>query len=476
MTTPTDPDRDGPIDDLPYLPPPRTGLPNDPTATLPATEPSAPDPATTDHAAADSPITRAFNVRELVESQRTRTSSPAYGSLPTATAEGVEAARALRAKAERKRRRNARLGWIMATILVGAAGVTGLLFYRAFQNEPDERAAAVPTGTDVDTVDGTDGSQSSSSGGLGKAIADARGVLGGSSGSSGSSAPDGTATRPDPTTVPAADPIIDYDTVPRDQTGPPPRIANRPEFRTVLYDLRVYDGVESEAPYRNYEVTYDTLTDEYFGFITDSATGESELVAFSGAWRYSVGPDGVDRRVRRSKLSANTAPDTPLAILLGETDVLPLEARPYATFVDERVETVAGIDGTTPTTYSYRLNVDAFRAANPKAYETWRRLWTTARHDNVDLVVPGSEQVRLSEVATPNDLRGREQADLSGFELTPTDRQAVVAFTVTERGIIDSATVVSPGDDVRIVYIAHEINDEAAGLAFPDDGWVDAPG
>jgi hypothetical protein len=82
-----------------------------------------------------------FDARALVAAQKRGIANPSYGALPEATPESIAAAKALKDEARRKRRRNRRLGWIVALLLLAIVGTAGFLAYRAYQNDQDRIAA-----------------------------------------------------------------------------------------------------------------------------------------------------------------------------------------------------------------------------------------------------------------------------------------------------------------------------------------------
>jgi hypothetical protein len=370
--------------------------------------------------------------------------------------------------AQKKRRRNKRISRIAVVMVLAALGALGWFVFREYQDGEAQRAAEngaeqaddsdgdalTPLGEQgavIDAIDDLTGVTPGESGGLTGAIDDARDL-----------------TQAVPPTVTILGPNAPAPL-------PTPRVAHRPEFRTTDYMVRVYDGAEPDATYRNFEVTYDTLTDDYFGFVDNTATGESELVSFSGEWRYSVGSDGIQRRVRRSEFSRALEPDTPLASLLGEYDVFPRTARPFATLFAEELVDHSGVDGTPATVYGFFIDAAAFRDADPVSYAEWRVLWATAPHDIDDLVEPGTEQVRAGVASDSDNLADREPFDLSEFEFTPPDNQTAIIYSITEQGIIDLAVLISPEENLRVLYAAIGYSDQSASLPFPQDGWVDAP-
>ena len=130
---------------IPYLPPAApVAAPGQPAGTpfLPAAQPVAAPPA---------PEPAAFDAKAMVESQKRVVANPAYGAIPKATPESIEAARALRAKAQRKRRRNKALGWSVALGMLGGIGVAGWFAYQAYQDDQEQldadRAAAQADGS-----------------------------------------------------------------------------------------------------------------------------------------------------------------------------------------------------------------------------------------------------------------------------------------------------------------------------------------
>ncbi len=357
-------------------------------------------------------------------------------------------------------------------MLFAVAVVAGWSVYRAFENETGGGGARVSgpaPGAEAERVR-TDGS-----GGLGRAVDGAREVLSRPE-SAGEPVPgrDGTIASGDDTPA-SGDGIAGPETVPPDQSGPPPRIANPPEYRTLLYAVRVDDGGEGSEAHHHVNITYDTVADDYFGVIGDTENGETEVVAFADEWRYSIGSDGIHRRVRRSPSSLRPEPDTPFADLLTETAVLPLPARPFARLVSEEPTGEVGIDGTNTTVYSYVVDTEAFRTADPGASAQWRAMWAAGAHDDADLIVPGTEQVQLREVTGFELPDNHAPFTVPDVDVTPLAGQMGVVFRVTDRGVVDRVVLRSPDDGVRIQYIASEYHDEPATLLFSQEAWVEAP-
>ncbi len=513
MTTSSDPDGTGPNDDVPYLPPARpvapvgtratdstseltdstsTGsarpsasepAPSVPAPTLPSpasSAPTVPVPAVSEPASSGPtlpaptlpvPAKRApavVGTGEPVGGEHDR--NPNGAGLPAAVDDSAEATRLLRVESRRRRRRNARLGWIVSVFLFAIAAVTGWFVYRAFEGDTGDPAPDRASGSDSANGTGTQGSTSAGEapGGLGRAVDDAREIVA-MPGSPGQTA----SVREDESTAEEAMDTAGPDTLPPGQVGPPPRIANRPEFRTVVYDIRVYEGVGAAAPYRHLGVTYDTVADDYFGVVDDS--GETEVLSFSGEWRYTVGSDGVHRRVRRSASSLRPEPDSPFAALLAESDVLPSSARPFARLVSEESTGDVGIDGTATTVYGYLLDANAFGAADPEGSTGWWAMWATAGHIDGDLIVPGTEQVQLREVTPFEAPQEPDRLALPTIDVSPSVGQTGIVFRVTDRGVVDLAVLISADDEVRIEYVATEYHDEPAALTFSDGAWVDAP-
>lgn len=473
MTTPTE--RDGADHDgAPYLPDaqPVSAGPAQPTTPTDPDAPFVPAPAPV---AAPPVEPTPFDAKAMVESQKNYRAAPAYGALPTGSEANREAAQQLRAKARRKRRLNLLFGRALAVVLVGGLVAAGWFGYQAYQDQQDrdaaERAAAAAEAADedsgaesaiaaltplgeqqeiVEAMGDLNNTARSSAGGLLGAIDDAR---------------DLTQVLPPKTIEGPFSP----------EPLPPPRVARRPDYRSITYYVRQYDGAATGATFRDFDVTYDTERDSYYGVAHDSASGDTSLVSFDEAWRYSIGPDGVSRRVRRSALSLEPGPDTPLAGMLGEFDVFPRTARPFATLLVESASDEIGVDGTPVTHYSYFLDVAGFRAADPDSYLEWRSLWATASGAHIDLIEPGTEQVQLAEAMDAGPLQQRTVEDLSEYEFEPFDNETAIVFGITERGIVEMASVISPQEDLRVVYVMGGYSDESARLEFGEGTWVDAP-
>ena len=86
-----------------------------------------------------------FDARAMVEANRTRIeASPAYGGMPSGTAESREAVERLRAEGSKKRRRNRVIRLTIFVLVFGSVAVAGYFAYRAFQadQEPDDTPQA----------------------------------------------------------------------------------------------------------------------------------------------------------------------------------------------------------------------------------------------------------------------------------------------------------------------------------------------
>jgi hypothetical protein len=77
--------------------------------------------------------------------------NPTYGQIPKGTPESVAAARKLRVKAQRKRRRNRTFAWFVALVMLGGVVTAGWFGYQAFQDDQEQldadRAAAQADGS-----------------------------------------------------------------------------------------------------------------------------------------------------------------------------------------------------------------------------------------------------------------------------------------------------------------------------------------
>ncbi len=192
--------------DAPFLPPARRSVPPPPA------EPTV------------------FDAKAMVEAQKHFVASPVYGAIPTATAEGLVAAQALRLEAKRIRRRNRTFGWSVVVALIGGVSAAGLLAYRAYQSDQDRQAAAraeraaaseaggapttlpgalTPLGAQTQIVEVLDDVNSAdaapSAGGLLDAVADAQGAI---DGINGANVPDYTAAAPDVLDAALLEPIV----------------------------------------------------------------------------------------------------------------------------------------------------------------------------------------------------------------------------------------------------------------------------
>jgi hypothetical protein len=145
MNSPTESSVDPIPDGAPYLPPSLptlpTVVPGQPQAptladpgdgpVLPAARPVAPT----------TPRAPVFDAKAMVASQKRGVSNPVYGGIPQATPENLEAARALRAEAQRKRKRNKTMGWTIALGALAVVGSAGWFGYQAYQDDQDQLTA-----------------------------------------------------------------------------------------------------------------------------------------------------------------------------------------------------------------------------------------------------------------------------------------------------------------------------------------------
>ena len=138
-----------------------------------------------------------FDAKAMVDSQKRYNAKPAYGALPTGTEASRDAAKKLKAKAQRKRARNKRIGWFVGVLFLGGVGAAGWFGYQAYQDEQDQRAIELaeaqnddaprdadllgPLGEQVEVIGAQDAVNSGATGGAGAlldAVDDARAVVG----------------------------------------------------------------------------------------------------------------------------------------------------------------------------------------------------------------------------------------------------------------------------------------------------------
>ena len=151
----------------------------------------------------------AFDAKAMVESQKRAVQKPVYGAMPKGTPESVAAAKALRAKAVRKRRRKRAFAWLGALVVLGGIGAAGWFGYQAFQADQDQldadREAAqadgsagapgplTPLGNQQDLIDAVEqvesGGATPSAGGLLDIVDDARAAIEDNSGAPAVDAP-----------------------------------------------------------------------------------------------------------------------------------------------------------------------------------------------------------------------------------------------------------------------------------------------
>ena len=148
MSSPTESSVDPIPEGAPYLPPSLPSLPTLPTVVpgqpqaptladpgdgpvLPAARPAAPT----------TPRAPVFDAKAMVASQKHAVANPVYGAIPQATLDNLDATQALRAEAQRKRKRNKTLGWTITLGTLAIIGAGGWFGYQAYQNDQDQLAA-----------------------------------------------------------------------------------------------------------------------------------------------------------------------------------------------------------------------------------------------------------------------------------------------------------------------------------------------
>ena len=452
MTTPNKWDGED-VADVPYLPAAQ------PVSTGPA--PAIPDapyvpPPTPVAPAPSEPV--AFDAKAMVESQKHYRTDPAYGALPSGTESGRDAAEKLRLQAQKKRRRNRLVGRAVVLVLLGGVAAAGWFGYQAYQNQQDrdaaERAAAAddepmdaldaavalsPLGEQQEIVDGIevlDDTAQAGAGGLLGAVDDAREVIGETN--------DGEAASAD-----VASAVVD------------PFAA-----RTVDFFYRRWEAAAATSPMVEYFYSYDRVADTYLSDIrTDGALTISGTNADS---RFAIRPDGVLERVARTAAGLDPAPDIALADVFAEGDVVPPEARPFATLIETNPDTDSG------DVFGYTIDTEQWRDRDPGSFLTWVTTWNPRPADDASLVEADLRQVSaddfdttsLREVAEPEPIAAVVERDVPG---------AAVTFVVAPEGHLTFATIVDNTADFRIEYVLVGVWDEPALLNLGDRNWVPAP-
>lgn len=124
----------------PVLPPaPKASFLTSPVALSPVVPPPPPpvaqDPTSTE--------TAAFDARAMVDAQKRSRPGARSLDMPVGTEEGRAAAQQRRVEANRKRRRNRKIAWIVALVLLGGILAGGYAAYREYQADQDRRSASI---------------------------------------------------------------------------------------------------------------------------------------------------------------------------------------------------------------------------------------------------------------------------------------------------------------------------------------------
>lgn len=410
----------------------------------PSTPPAAPEPAT-------------FDARAMVESQKHFDVNPAYGALPPATEAGREAVEELRAQAQRQRRRNRRIGRAAAVALVGAVGVAGWLGFRTYQDQHDREAAEradraeesgdesiidvaesavtalTPLGEQQDTIGGLDelNDTAVAGGGLRGAVDDALEIVG--------------RTEPDNSAVAAGDPFA---------------------ARTVDFVYRRWGTAAATSPMVEYVVTYDRIADTYLGDIRPD-DGTLTITGTNDHHRFAIYPDGVVERVPRSEASLDPAPDITLAMVFREGDILPPEARPFATIVEENIGAEQG------DRVTYNIDTTGWRDREPASFLAWVNRWHPHPLDDDRFVHAARREVSAEETDTTALLETtRTETMTQGVERTIPG--ATVTYIIGESGQVVAAAIIDNTAEFRAEYTLLNAHDEPSELDLGDRSWEPA--
>lgn len=397
-------------DAVPYLPP----------VVRPVAEP-APEPV--------------FDAKALVESQKHYNANPAYGAMPKATPESIEAARKLREEAARKRNRNRRLGWYLALAFLGVILTAGYLAFRAYQDEQDS------------TTDGT------------VADADAAQTL---------EALDGSTA----TTVPVVDPsFLNAVRTSRNRLGTIDAAAAEraldPSTAPVLeYRVVRFDSGADDAAFTQYDITYSTDTDQYVGFVTRSDTREAELIAVDDEWYAVYRKDAQPERFARNATSLDPAGDTLYSQVLEPIDFLPLATQPYTTPVEEQPGP-PGHDRRPTTARVALVDSTTFQANDPDGYQRW--IDSLVRGLDMDELIEPALRQTSSEALSTDGLSDRDVENMDDFRYSREDGLAIVSLVISAEGDVLFAGLIMPSADLRLTYSLLHAGDEAPTLSTADD-------
>lgn len=368
---------------------------------------------------------------------------PAYGGLPTATEESLEAQRQLRAEARRKRRRSRRIAWGVLVLFLGGICVAGWLAYRAYRDDQDRQAAA----REVSAAAGDDAEGGVAPGAL-TGLGNQQELI--------EAMEDINSIGVTPSGGGLSD-IVDQarDVVDRAPPGP--------IVRSVTFAYRRYDGAAPDARFDDYSYTYDLVADDYVADIRRSDAPGLTIFSFAGDWRFAIHPDGVVERVPRSAASLDPTPDIALASFVATEHVVPAEAEPFADEVP--------LDD--PSQSGFIVDTEAWQRADPDGYGAWVARWNHPGPDAPSLVEAQGRQVAREPLDL--DPGGGAPTDYGALELERTEPGAAVTFGTDEAGRVVFVFIIDPYSDFRAVYELHDAGPDGAGFDVGDRDWVDAP-
>lgn len=368
-------------------------------------------------------------------SQVRRVDDPVDGARSPATPESAAAAEALRDDSHHRGRWGRQLGRYAAMPFLVVVLIGGWLASRAFQDGEDAGRAAeraendgFPTANaasvdDTDTAD--DAAAPLGSGGLLDAVVRARALA----------AAAGTT-------------------------------AESPASLAFAVRSTSADGAIAAARY-----DYDLLADAYVATV-QPRSGTLTRYEFDASWRSTIRLDGVVERVPRSVDSLDPAPDVALARLLTLDDAVPPAAGQFLTPI---VHPTDGPQRLGDGRYAYRVDIAAFRRAEPDAFDRWRALWRPTLPDDASLVTASGAQ-RLGRLAGSTVIDGIAPVEVVATMLAGDTPGNTIAVELDPDGTVGAVRIVAPdaGFSTDYALLGRDVDVRLTDLGGTD-AWVDVP-